>query len=102
MYKVKEEVNINLIDDQLQETESNTGGLFQLYFYEKSFLPLSNSKIIKEKRLNKKTIATLLNEIFVLDKKENEGRIEKYSREPRSANPIQVFSSCKIFKSTYF
>ena len=49
LYKVKEEVNINyLIDDQLQETESNTGGLFQMYFYKKIFLPLSNSKTIKE------------------------------------------------------
>ena len=55
LHNVKEEVAINLVDDQLQETESNTCGLFLLYFYENLFLPLSNSKIIKEKQLNKET-----------------------------------------------
>ena len=49
LHNVKEEVTINLVDDQLQEIKSNTGGLFQLYFYENLSLPLSNSKIIKEK-----------------------------------------------------
>ena len=35
---------------------------------------------------------TLLNEIFVLDKKENERRIEKYNSESRSTN---LFSNKK-------
>ena len=77
---------MNLVNDQLQETESNTCGLFQFCFYENLFLPLPNSKIIKEKQLNKKTIATLLNGIFVLDEKENERRIKKYNNKPRSTN----------------
>ena len=65
---------------------SNTCGLLQLYFYKNLFLLLSNSKIIKEKQLNKKTVVTLLNEIFELDKKVNEQRIEKYNSELRSTN----------------
>ena len=39
-HNVKEEVTINLVHDQLQETESHTCGLSQLYFYEKLFVPL--------------------------------------------------------------
>ena len=54
IHNVKEEATISLVDDQLQETESNTCGLFQMYFYEQLFLPFSNNKIIKEKQLNKK------------------------------------------------
>ena len=46
---------------------------FSCIFYENLILPFSNSKIIKEKQLNKRTIVKLLSEIFVLDKKENEG-----------------------------
>ena len=99
LYNVKEEVTINLVDDQLQEIKSNTGGLFQLYFYENLFLPLSNRKIIKGKQLNKKTMPTLLNEIFVFDKKENERRIEKYNSESRSTN---LFSNKKGLKTGVF
>ena len=80
---VKEEVTINFVDNQLQDT---CGFFSQLYFYENLFQPLSNNKMIKEKYINKETIATLLNEIFVLDKKENEPRLEKYNSEPISAN----------------
>ena len=58
LHNVKEEMTINLVDDQLQETESNTCGLFQLHFYENLFLPLSDSKKIKEKQLNKKAMPT--------------------------------------------
>ena len=99
LHNFKEEVTINLVDDQLQEIKSNTGGLFQLYFYENLFLPLSNRKIIKGKQLNKKTMPTLLNEIFVFDKKENERRIEKYNSESRSTN---LFSNKKGLNTGVF
>ena len=63
--------------------ESNTCGLFQLYFYKNSFMLLLNSQIKEEKQLNKKTTATLLNDKKWI-KKENERRIGKYNSEPRS------------------
>ena len=62
-------MTINLLHDKLQKMENDTCGLFQLYFCQNLFLPFSK---IKENQLNKKT-----NEIFVLDEKENEQRIEK-------------------------
>ena len=39
LHNVKE-VTINLVDDEFQETENNTYGLFKLYFYENLLLPL--------------------------------------------------------------
>ena len=39
LHNVKE-VTINLVDDEFQETENNTYGLFRLYFYENLLLPL--------------------------------------------------------------
>ena len=39
--------------------------IFQIYFYENLFNPDRDSKIQNKKRLNKKTIETSLNELFV-------------------------------------
>ena len=65
-----------MVDDCLQNLESDTCGLFQLYFYVNLFLPEKNSKILNNKNLAISTIQTLLNEIFVLDIIENERRAE--------------------------
>ena len=56
-----------------------TCGVFQIYFYDNLFNPDENSKIQNKKRLNKRTIETLLNELFVLnDQKTNEATIRQY------------------------
>ena len=56
-----------------------TCGVFQIYFYDNSFNPDENSKIKNKKRLNKRTIETLLNELFVLnDQETNEATIRQY------------------------
>ena len=60
----------------MQNLDSVTCGVFQLYFYNNLFNPNENSKIQNKARLNKKTIETLLNELFILDDQEtNEGTI---------------------------
>ena len=69
-------VDVFMVDDCLQNLESDTCGLFQLYFYVNLFLPEKNSKILNNKNLAISTIQTLLNEIFVLDIIENERRAE--------------------------
>ena len=74
-------VNVCMVDDCLQDLNSDTCGIFQLYFYTNLFLPQPNSKIINNRHLTMKTIATLLNEIFVLDINENERRVEEFARE---------------------
>ena len=60
-----------LLDDQLQELTTDTCGMFQLYFYKNLFDPVSDSKIIDDEFLTKKT-ATLLNEIFSTNEETNE------------------------------
>ena len=46
------------------------------------FNPDENSKIQNKKRLNKNTIETLLNKLFVLDEQEtNEATVRQYANE---------------------
>ena len=59
-------VNIWMVEDRVQDLDLSTCGTFQLYFYDNLFNPDENSKIQDKTRLNKKTIETLLNELFVL------------------------------------
>ena len=57
---------------------SSSCHLFLLYFYENIFDPEKNSKIINHETLNKRTIETILNEIFTTDVNENEQVIEQF------------------------
>ena len=68
-----------MVEDRLQDLESATCGIFQIYFYQNLFNPNENRKIQLEAKLNKKTVETLLNEIFTLDDKENEIKMEEYT-----------------------
>ena len=54
--------------------------MFQLYFYNNIFNPDKNSKIQDKTKLNKRTIETLLNKLFVLNNQEtNEATIRQYA-----------------------
>ena len=64
----------------MQELNSVTCGIFKLYFYHNLFNQNENIKIQDKVKLNKKTIETLLNKIFVLDDQdENEETITQYA-----------------------
>ena len=47
-------VNIWMVEDRVQDLNSVTCGIFQIYFYDNLFDPNENSKIQNKKRLNKK------------------------------------------------
>ena len=67
-----------MIEDRVQDLNSLTCGVFQIYFYN----PNENSKIQNKKRLDKRTIESLLNELFALDDKDrNEATIQQYTDE---------------------
>ena len=69
-----------MVEDRVQDLDSSTCGIFQLYFYN-FFNPDENSKMQDKTKLNKKTIETLLNEIFVLDNQnKNEQTIRQYAQ----------------------
>ena len=65
--KLRDFVNIWIVEDRVQDLNSVTCGIFQMNFYDNLFNPNKNSKIQNKKRINKKTIETLLNELFVLN-----------------------------------
>ena len=60
-----------MFNDQLQELTTDTCGIFQLYFYKNLFDIVRDSKIIDDEFLTKKTVTTILNEIFSTNKEKN-------------------------------
>ena len=68
-----------MVKDRLQDLDSSTCSIFQIFFYQNLFNLPENSKIQGETKLNKKTVETLLNDIFTLDEKENEIKMEEYA-----------------------
>ena len=56
--KLRDFVNIWMVEDRVQDLNSVTCDIFQIYFYENLFNPDENSKIQNQKRLNKRTIKT--------------------------------------------
>ena len=68
-----------MLEDPIQNTETVTCRIFQLYFNENLFNPDTNSKIPNNKKLTKKTVETLLSELFSLDKENNEKIIRQYT-----------------------
>ena len=75
-------VNIGMVEDRLQDLNSSTCGIFQLYFYDNLFNPDENSKIQDNTKLTKKTVETLLNDLFTLDDQDsNEQKMEQYATE---------------------
>ena len=75
-------VNIWMIEDRFYDLNSVTCVIFQIYFFDNLFNPNKNSKIQNKKRLNQRTIETLLNKLVVLDDQDkNEVTIQQYVNE---------------------
>ena len=69
-----------MVEDRIQDLDTVYCGIFQIYFYDNLFNPDQNNKIQNRKKLNKKTVEILLNELFVLnDQKRNEAIIDYYA-----------------------
>ena len=67
---------------RVQDLNSMTCGILRIYIYDILFNPNENRKIQDKKRLNKRTIETVLNELFVLDDQgTNEATIQQYANE---------------------
>ena len=92
------DMNILIVEHVVQELTSSTCGLFQLYFYKSIFDPEEKSKIKNHETLNKKTIETILNEIFTTDVDENEQVIETFKKEYDLEN-LFIFLGIKNLKS---
>ena len=77
--KLKLFLNIWMLEDRLQDLESSTCGIFQIYFYHKLFDPGKDSGVNDETKPTKKTVETLLNEIFTLDIEKNELKMNDFA-----------------------
>ena len=79
--KLRNFVNIWMVEDRVQDLNSVTCSIFQLHFYDNLFNPNKNNKTQDKAKLNKSTIEILLNELFVLDDQEkNKETIRQYAR----------------------
>ena len=73
-----------MVQDRIQDLDSATCGIFQIPFYENLFNPNEKSRIQDQAKLTKKkkTVETLLNELFLLDDQiANEMKMEGYADE---------------------
>ena len=64
-----------MVEDSVQDLDSATCGIFQIYFYENLFNQDKNSSIQGETKLKKITVEKLLNELFSLEDAEKEKKI---------------------------
>ena len=79
LHNVKDEITVHSVDDQLQKIDTDTCGIFQLFFYYNLFNPLKSSSIIENTVLTRNTIEKLLNEIFSLDQNTNEKIVAEFA-----------------------
>ena len=81
-FKLRNSVDIWMVEGRVQDLNSVTCGIFQIYFYNNLFNSNENSKIQNKKWLHKKTTETLLNKLFVLKDQETiEATIKQYANE---------------------
>ena len=59
--------NLWVVEDRIQDLDSVTCGVFQIYFFDNLFNPDKNRKIQNKTKLNKKAKEILLNKLFTLD-----------------------------------
>ena len=81
LHNIKDLVTVYSVDDQLQKLETDTCGIFQLYFYFNLFVPYENSSVLGDSKLTKRKVEKLLNEIFSLDINQNEEEMERFAKE---------------------
>ena len=73
--KLRSFANVWMVEDSVQDLDSATCGIFQIYFYENLFNQDKNSSIQGETKLKKITVEKLLNELFSLEDAEKEKKI---------------------------
>ena len=81
LHKLKDEVTIHLVVNQLQMIKRDTCGMYQIYFYVILFNPLEDSSVVNKKVNRQQTIEKLLNEILTTDRQDHENRIKQFAEQ---------------------
>ena len=79
LHNIKDEITVFSLDEQLQKIETDTCGIFQIYFYYNLFNPFVDSSVVKDKVISKHTIQKLLNEIFSLNQERDEKVVKQFA-----------------------
>ena len=80
--KVRDFVNVWLMQDQTQDLDSVNCGIFQIYGDNNLFNPNVKSQIKSKEKLSKATVELLLKELFILnDQNKNEDIVRQYEKE---------------------
>ena len=74
--KLRDFVNLWVVGDRMQDLDTVTCGIFEIYFYDNLFNPDKSSKIQNKTKLNKKTIEILVNELLVLNDQQQNKKIK--------------------------
>ena len=80
LHNIKNFVSVYMLEDPIQNIESDNCGPFQLYFNKNMFGASMESETINHERLTKDKAETLLNELFSLEIDSNEKIIEGFIR----------------------
>ena len=68
-----------MFEDRIQDLDSATCGIFQIYFYDNLSIYRRKQQNPKRNKVKKSTVETLLNELFSLNDKDNEIKMEEYA-----------------------
>ena len=79
--KKTECMNILILENNVESITGSSCGEFQLYVYKNLFNPDEKSKILNHENVNKKTLQTIINEMFSTDVDENEHIIKNFKEE---------------------
>ena len=77
-----------LLEDPIQDLNSDTCGYFQTYIYKNLFFPNSDSVLQNHRRLTQEVIQTFLQDLFTTNANQNEKIIELYKKE-KNINTVQ-------------
>ena len=96
--KLSDFVNIWMVEDRVQDLDSVTCGIFQVYFHDNLCNPDEASKTQNKARLHKITIETLRNESFILhDQETNEETIRQYANKKNTTVTHACLNQRSIF-----
>ena len=79
--KKTECMNILILENNVESITGSSCGEFQLYVSKNLFDPDEKSKILNHENVNKKTLQTIINEMFSTDVDENEHIIKNFKEE---------------------
>ena len=77
-YENQKLIHLWLLEDPIQDINTNTWGSFQTYFYENLCFPNSDSILHEKKQLTYDVVQEFLKEIFTTNTDQNEKTINEY------------------------